>query len=523
MCQMRDKIKAGAVLLTLGFCFLMLAAQSSATVWPISCSWNDFADTPTSPFGIRYLSTDKPYDHHEGLDIQAYYDPVYSIEDATIYEMKLNDGAAGNWVLVEHWYPDMSLYMHLDSWCSDLEAGWEVMEGEEIATSGWSGMSYESQAHLHLGFIGCDEYDNVIGLAGPRWNPVDILPYYDATCPDVYEDYFTVEYDYYSGAIDYLEFSTYTPSDEMDFAEIDFWLYSSYDYHRSDIFVEDYYHRSDNNADNAQFDGYFDFDYGDSYYELFVYASPRNYTAGDNYHIIDWCVDPSNNESFVSDDWIGVTAHDVTYACDYFYSSNWGNTTGLSPKVVISRFWADCSENCVRIHWNGDEYGDLAGMHILRSRDSLENFERISNEPLSIEGEDNTFVDENVPEGGKYFYRYELLYSDGHAVKSSEYASVDFMQPAEFRLSQNYPNPFNMSTRIDYALTEKDAGPVRLDIIDILGRRVRTLIDEKQEPGVYTVLWDGCDSEGSVVGTGIYFYKLTTAESKASRKMMVIK
>ncbi len=90
-------------------------------------------------------------------------------------------------------------------------------------------------------------------------------------------------------------------------------------------------------------------------------------------------------------------------------------------------------------------------------------------------------------------------------------------------LRQNVPNPFNPSTRIWYAIAK--SGRVRIDIFDVRGSRVRTLVDATQrpQPGGYSVTWDGTDSRGLRVASGVYFYRLVAPEYSATRKMVVLK
>jgi uncharacterized delta-60 repeat protein len=77
---------------------------------------------------------------------------------------------------------------------------------------------------------------------------------------------------------------------------------------------------------------------------------------------------------------------------------------------------------------------------------------------------------------------------------------------SSFILAQNYPNPFNPSTRISYQLTSVSF--VSLNVYDVLGREVATLVNEQNQPGAYTTLWGGRNKTGMRVGSGIYFYRL---------------
>ncbi len=88
--------------------------------------------------------------------------------------------------------------------------------------------------------------------------------------------------------------------------------------------------------------------------------------------------------------------------------------------------------------------------------------------------------------------------------------------PLHYELRQNYPNPFNPTTAISYQLIANSH--VTLDVFDVLGRKVATLVNEIHQPGVYTVRWDA-----SPYPSGVYFYRLEAGEFRATRKLMVLK
>ncbi|RMH63551.1 MAG: T9SS C-terminal target domain-containing protein [Bacteroidetes bacterium] len=88
--------------------------------------------------------------------------------------------------------------------------------------------------------------------------------------------------------------------------------------------------------------------------------------------------------------------------------------------------------------------------------------------------------------------------------------------PADFTLAPNYPNPFNPSTTIHYTLPQ--AGPVRLEVYDALGRRVAMLVDEVQQPGAYTVPF-----EAARLPSGPYLYRLTAGGRTLTRTMLLVK
>jgi len=93
--------------------------------------------------------------------------------------------------------------------------------------------------------------------------------------------------------------------------------------------------------------------------------------------------------------------------------------------------------------------------------------------------------------------------------------------PASFKLSANYPNPFNPSTAIEYNLYARSQ--VQIEIFDVTGRLVRTLVDRIQPAGNYVVFWDGKDNGGSSVPSAVYFYRLSSGSFSDSRKMILLK
>jgi hypothetical protein len=94
-------------------------------------------------------------------------------------------------------------------------------------------------------------------------------------------------------------------------------------------------------------------------------------------------------------------------------------------------------------------------------------------------------------------------------------------RPAEFELYQNYPNPFNPETEIKYALNK--AGHVSLQIYNVLGEKVKTLLDRYQPAGFYQINWDGKNDNGKPLSSGIYLYKLEVNGFSEAKKMLLLK
>lgn len=143
---------------------------------------------------------------------------------------------------------------------------------------------------------------------------------------------------------------------------------------------------------------------------------------------------------------------------------------------------------------------------------------------------------------GQVFHDYTANHADGHLgdsldvdgrdpiwVESS--APIDTLVvsldnsrseiPDRTRLLQSYPNPFNSVTQISFSLPEREH--VRLEIFDMLGRKVSTLADGSYQAGIHQVTWDGRSMSGQSLSSGIYFYRLRADDLDQTRKMLLIK
>jgi len=114
-----------------------------------------------------------------------------------------------------------------------------------------------------------------------------------------------------------------------------------------------------------------------------------------------------------------------------------------------------------------------------------------------------TAFDSSGNEGG---YSPEFLFRSDHSI-------------APFSLNANYPNPFNPVTRIPFVLTTRL--DVRLAVYDVLGRRVKLLLDDEMAPGAYEVSWEGRDEYSRPVANGVYFCRMQVGQFCVSRKLIL--
>ena len=122
--------------------------------------------------------------------------------------------------------------------------------------------------------------------------------------------------------------------------------------------------------------------------------------------------------------------------------------------------------------------------------------------------------------GFGHLYSYHFL--------QASYPSIDLKSenenapvPQIVKLHQNYPNPFNPKTIISYQL--EDLAYVNIDIVDLLGQRIKTLTSGYQNSGQSTIGWDATDDFGKIVPGGIYFYRLSVGDVVKTKKMLLLK
>lgn len=101
------------------------------------------------------------------------------------------------------------------------------------------------------------------------------------------------------------------------------------------------------------------------------------------------------------------------------------------------------------------------------------------------------------------------------------YVATETGIPETYDLSQNYPNPFNPETVITYQLAEQSH--VTMNIYNVVGQRIRTLVEETRQAGSYTVRWDGRDNTGKAAASGMYLCRMEAGDYSAVRKMLLVR
>jgi M6 family metalloprotease-like protein len=164
------------------------------------------------------------------------------------------------------------------------------------------------------------------------------------------------------------------------------------------------------------------------------------------------------------------------------------------------------------------EAGETIRLSRTTDEDGLWNVLHNDLQPVSGDGL-YRYVDDDVKPGKKYFYKLDVV-AEGGEVRELHRGSAAV--PAEaLTLSQNYPNPFNPTTTISFYLPERVK--VRLEVFDVSGRVVARLGDGVYDVGPHELIWNGTDSNGTPVSSGVYVYRLTAGSQTVSKKMILLK
>lgn len=192
------------------------------------------------------------------------------------------------------------------------------------------------------------------------------------------------------------------------------------------------------------------------------------------------------------------------------------NALDAMTPVLLSAFEAVPGEGTIRLRWVAGGDSRLIGFHVLRGESRDGPFTRLTS-ALLAGGPEYVYVDAGVAPGLEYWYLLEGITAQGAVERFGPVAAG--AGALRFRLGQNGPNPFTARTTIPFALPV--AGPARLQVFDLRGRLVRTLLDQTLVPGEGAVEWDGLDEAGRPAPGGIYFYRFSTTAGSETRKMIL--
>ena len=219
-------------------------------------------------------------------------------------------------------------------------------------------------------------------------------------------------------------------------------------------------------------------------------------------------------------------ATDVATARGYAFAASEGEglfTLQYMRPVPVTLQSFDLLPTPTGIHaeWVVREESNISDYCLYRANAGIDLPVDVTGTPIPADGRARyQFLDKNVAPGTKYRYTLVTTEWDGETrILASD--GVTFEGSGSVALEQNRPNPFNPTTIIRFVLPVSEH--VTLAIYDANGRLVRTLVNEVQGYGAHEAAWDGRDSAGVAIGSGVYFYRLRAGKRTESRKMVLLK
>ena len=275
----------------------------------------------------------------------------------------------------------------------------------------------------------------------------------------------------------------------------------------------------------------------DNYLNVSVTSAER-LSVGFNDSLIFWCwyeIEANWDYAYVevSTDGAEFTPIAGNITTNYNpHGNNRGNgITGSSNGWTLAKFPLEDyvgGQILVRLHYITDTYVTEEGFYF----DDFYPVETFGQIDTLVEATSDTFYSITGLEDGTYYYQVRAMdaqfqwssWSNREAVCVHNVGLLTQGQaepPLSYGLSQNYPNPFNSSTQFTYSLPKRSR--VRIEIYNILGEKVVTLIDGVEEPNFYRVSWDGLNEAGKKMTSGVYFCRIQAGEFSKVRKIIFLR
>jgi hypothetical protein len=243
--------------------------------------------------------------------------------------------------------------------------------------------------------------------------------------------------------------------------------------------------------------------------EFWIGTSPQNFQMVTSW---DWTNAGTKPNSIAANDFYGFAATDEMYFDNYYF----GDAMPPIIPVELTSFTANTSDGNVVLNWETATEINNQGFEIERRTADTEyrTIGFVEGHGTTTEPQSYSYIDKTAEQGLTY-YRLKQVDFDGHYTYSVE-IEIDATGPLSFNLAQNYPNPFNPSTNIKYSVPE--AGNVKLSVYNLVGEEVAILVNGFSQAGTFDVTFDA-----SNLPSGVYLYKLQSANSVQTRKMMLLK
>jgi hypothetical protein len=203
----------------------------------------------------------------------------------------------------------------------------------------------------------------------------------------------------------------------------------------------------------------------------------------------------------------------------YSYLTDYNTDPDLHLATLLQNHSTFFSTAGITLRWTLSEIDEGIDFVVSRGGEPDGPFVELPSHEVGRDGLVFTFIDRDWDSGATYYYRVD-------ARKGTEQWELFETGPVAARelplaLHQNRPNPFNPSSAISYYLPE--AASVSLDVYDLSGRRIITLTNGMEEKGPHSVTWNGRNTAGEPVESGVYFYRLRAGKETISRKMVLLR
>ena len=249
-----------------------------------------------------------------------------------------------------------------------------------------------------------------------------------------------------------------------------------------------------------------------SNYGTATIASTTTLVSGQEIYFNSGTASDANNSSF----WV-----QLLYSSSSPTPKIFNSTANNALPVELTSFSASVNGTSVNLTWKTATEVNNYGFDIERSSDNSgwQKIGFVSGSGNSNSQKEYSFTDK--PSGGTSFsYRLKQIDVNGN-FKYYDAVTVNLTVSGEPQLLQNSPNPFNPSTTIKFYTP--NTSDVTIKIYDMLGREVTTLINQQTTAGYHVVYWNGKDSRGESVASGIYLYRLTAGSFSETKKMNLLK
>ena len=174
----------------------------------------------------------------------------------------------------------------------------------------------------------------------------------------------------------------------------------------------------------------------------------------------------------------------------------------------------------VTVSWFTSSEIHHQGFHVYRADEINGTYDRLTSSLLTGHSP-YSWTDTTARGGMRYYYMVGAVDLDGN---EERYGPVEVTTPGRTlrtALAPAEPNPFTQRTRLQFSLDRE--APVRLTVVDVTGRKVATLVDERLGVGEHETWWDGRADDGALAAAGVYFYRLESGPAKTTRKLVLLR